>query len=51
MSEDTISIREKLIREKQAAGLSRSQAEEVVANQEAHDAALAKAAKPSKGDK
>jgi hypothetical protein len=35
-----LSDREKLIRAKQAAGLSREHAEQVVANQEANDAAL-----------
>lgn len=45
MSSETISDREKLIRAKQVAGLSRTQAEEVVANQEKHDAQLAAEAK------
>lgn len=44
MSDEPISDREKLLREKQAAGLTRTQAEEVLSRQEAHDADLAKAA-------
>lgn len=51
MSSDKISPREQLIRAKQAAGLSRSQAEEVVANQEAHDEQLAAAEKKAKAAK
>jgi hypothetical protein len=43
--------REKLIRSKQAAGLSRTQAEQVVAAQEAHDAELAKAEKAAEKPK
>jgi hypothetical protein len=47
MSDNTkISEREAAIRLKELAGLSRKQAETVVADQEAHDAALAKAEKP-----
>lgn len=40
---DKIDDREKLIRSKVAAGLTRQQAEQVVAAQEEHDAALAEA--------
>jgi hypothetical protein len=46
MSDEKNPDREKLIRSKQAAGLSRKQAEAVVADQEAHDAELAKSAAP-----
>jgi len=45
------SPKEQLIRDKIAAGLSRSQAEEVIAAQEAHDAELAKSEKSSTDSK
>jgi hypothetical protein len=55
MSEEKkITEREASIRLRMIAGLSREQAEQVEANQEAHDAALAKAAKvpaaPAEGE-
>lgn len=53
MSEDKLSDREIEIRRRQAAGLSRKQAEEVQVSQEAHDAQLEKAnrKKPAKDEK
>jgi hypothetical protein len=50
MSEEKLSDREIAIRGRVAAGLSRQQAEEVQAQQVAHDAELEKASKP-KGKK
>lgn len=51
MPDKELSEREILIRSKISAGLSRKQAEEVVDTQEAHDADLAKAAKPKSDPK
>jgi hypothetical protein len=52
MSDKELSPREKLIRAKTAAGLSREQAEQVIAAQEENDAAVAaEAAKKAKAQK